>query len=137
KKAVHLDILSGQNTKAGNRKASKRSLSLSGLEVKLDELRKELSSIHGGIFPHAVMSTQHISMLSSQKPTSIVQLENIIGKLKTEKYGTRILELIQNYEEYAQPNEKPQNKEEDENRAKKRLKTKMTFVTVDSSEDER
>lgn len=46
----------------------------SGLEMKLDGLRKELSSTHGGIFPHAVLSTQQISILSTQKPTSITQV---------------------------------------------------------------
>jgi ATP-dependent DNA helicase Q1 len=44
---------------------------MSGLEKKLDELRTDISSQHGGIFPHSVLSFQHISMLSSKKPTSL------------------------------------------------------------------
>ena len=44
-------------------KSAKRSLASSILEFKLDELRKEVSSIHGKIFPHSVMSTQQISMI--------------------------------------------------------------------------
>lgn len=52
-------------------KSVKRSLQYSGLELKLDELRKELSSIHGGIFPHSILSSQQISALSDQKPNSM------------------------------------------------------------------
>ncbi|KAF9623661.1 hypothetical protein IFM89_003693 [Coptis chinensis] len=136
KKMVKLEICSGEKSKTGNRKAAKHTSSLSGLEFKLDELRNDLSSIHGGIFPHAVLSTQQISMLSSQKPTSIEQLEKIIGKLKSEKYGGRILEQIQTYEESAQHTDEHNEGEVDDNRAKKRLKTKKTLVVVDSSGDE-
>lgn len=70
---IKLEICSGQYSKSGKvRAATKRSMS-TGLEMKLDELRKELSSSHGGIFPHAVLSTQQISLLSAQKPTSLEQ----------------------------------------------------------------
>ena len=71
KKIVKLEISTQVKTKTGNMKSSKRSLISSGLELKLDELRKELSSTHGGIFPHSVLSTQQISILSAQKPASI------------------------------------------------------------------
>ncbi|OVA18414.1 Helicase [Macleaya cordata] len=147
KKTVKLEICSGPKSNTGNRKAAKHTLSLAGLEIKLDELRKELSSVHGGIFPHSVLSTQQISMLSSQKPTSteqartntltLITLENIIGKLKTEKYGNRILEQIQNYVESGQPDsDLPNDIEHTENRASKRLKTKKDPVLIESSEDE-
>lgn len=69
---MKLEIYSEQRTKAGVRSA-KRGLGSFGLELKLDELRKELSSIHGGILPHSVLSTQQISLLSSQKPNSLEQ----------------------------------------------------------------
>lgn len=43
----------------------------SGLEFKLDELRKELASSHNGeIFPHSVLSGQQISIISTKKPSS-------------------------------------------------------------------
>ena len=71
KRIVKVEISTKVKTKTGNMKSSKRSLTSSGLELKLDELRKELSSTHGGIFPHSVLSTQQISILSAQKPTSI------------------------------------------------------------------
>lgn len=60
-------------------KSVKRSCASSGLELKLDELRKELSSVHGGIFPHSVLSTQQINMISAQKPNSmeLVRFVNI------------------------------------------------------------
>lgn len=69
KKTVKLEISTEEKTKASAR--LKRSLGSSGLELKLDELRKELSSNHGGILPHSVLSTQQISLLCSQKPNSL------------------------------------------------------------------
>ena len=62
KKNVKHDISSGEKNTA-SLKSAKRSLASSILEFKLDELRKEVSSIHGKIFPHSVMSTQQISMI--------------------------------------------------------------------------
>ncbi|KAA8528189.1 hypothetical protein F0562_035560 [Nyssa sinensis] len=137
KKIVKLEISSRQKSKAGIMKSTKRSTTSSGLELKLDELRKELSSIHGGIFPHSVLSTQQISMLSAQKPKSMEQLENIIGKLKTEKYGGRILEEIENYESKHPPDNDLLDEEQGSgNRPAKRLKSKKAVVVVESSEDE-
>jgi len=69
---VTLEIYTEHRTKAALRSV-KRSLGSSGLELKLDELRKELSSAHGGILPHSVLSTEQISLLSSQKPNSLEQ----------------------------------------------------------------
>lgn len=56
-------------------KKSKRSSSLSGLESKLDELRKEISAAHGSMLPHTVLSTQQIGLISSQKPDSLQEVE--------------------------------------------------------------
>lgn len=77
KKAVKLEITIGQRGKKGGspKGANKRSRT-SGLETKLDELRIELSSSHGGIFPHAVLSMQQINMLGHQKPTSIEEVSS-------------------------------------------------------------
>ncbi|MED6183801.1 Werner syndrome ATP-dependent helicase [Stylosanthes scabra] len=118
KKAVKLEIYSEQGNKATVRSA-KRSLGSSGLELKLDELRKELSSVHGGILPHSILSTQQISLLSSQKPKSLEQLEKVIGKLKTKKYGSRILEQIEKYSDF-----KPDDQQESGASAVKRSRTK-------------
>lgn len=74
KKIVKLEVSSGEkSTNTGIKKSSKRSKN-SGLEFKLDELRKELSTTQGGIFPHSVLSTQQISLLSSQKPKTIEEV---------------------------------------------------------------
>ncbi|KAK9095662.1 hypothetical protein Scep_027131 [Stephania cephalantha] len=137
KRKVKLEISSGPNSRSSSKKPAKRNLSPSQLEVKLDELRKELSSLHGGIFPHAVLSTQQISMLSSQKPTSSEQLEKMIGKLKTEKYGSKILELIQSYAVSSQLNGNVSGEEDDsESRAAKRLKMKKNLIFLESSEED-
>jgi ATP-dependent DNA helicase Q1 len=77
KKIVKLEISSGEKNMTGA-KSAKRSLSSSVLEFQLDELRKELSSIQGGIFPHSVLSTQQISMINAQKPNSVEQASFII-----------------------------------------------------------
>ncbi|CAA7395540.1 unnamed protein product [Spirodela intermedia] len=74
-----------------------------GLETKLDELRRVISSssssssAQGEIFPHAVLSAQQIRAISTQKPTSSEELEKLIGKLKAGRYGGRILGLVRGY----------------------------------------
>ncbi|KAK7407033.1 hypothetical protein VNO78_08673 [Psophocarpus tetragonolobus] len=130
KKSVKLEIYAEQRTKTGIRSV-KRCLGSSGLELKLDELRKELSCAHGGIFPHSVLSTEQIILLTSQKPNSLEQLEKVIGKLKTEKYGNRILEQIEKYSDF-----KTTDKQETVGRDAKRSKTKKNLVLIESSEDE-
>lgn len=80
KRRVKLEIRT--NGQIGNNnstdKGAKRKR-VSGLEKKLDELRTEISSQHGGIFPHSVLSLQHISMLSTQKPTSLEEVITVNG----------------------------------------------------------
>lgn len=75
KRNVTLEIRSEQK-KVARPKLVKQSVGYSGLELKLDELRKELSSIHGGIFPHSILSTQQISILSAQKPNSMEEVSS-------------------------------------------------------------
>nr|GEW28105.1 mediator of RNA polymerase II transcription subunit 34 isoform X1 [Tanacetum cinerariifolium] len=62
KKNITLEATSGHKSSTSVAKSSKRSRH-SGLVVELDNLRKELSSLHGGIFPHSILSTQQIGML--------------------------------------------------------------------------
>ncbi|GAB2301313.1 hypothetical protein Dimus_035344 [Dionaea muscipula] len=131
KKIVKLEICSGQNNRAGNIKsAERRATSSSVLEIRLDELRKELASIHGGIFPHSVLSTQQISMLADQKPDTLEQLECIIGKVKTDKYGSRILEEI-THPESKQPDGVTDDGQEIKERAPKKMKTKKALVVIE------
>ena len=56
KRNVMLEICSGQKKVAGI-KSVKNNLASSGMEIKLDELQKELSWTHGGILPHSILST--------------------------------------------------------------------------------
>ncbi|XP_052209563.1 ATP-dependent DNA helicase Q-like 2 isoform X2 [Diospyros lotus] len=137
KKTIKLEVLSKQKSKGGLVKASKHSLAASGLEYKLDELRKELSSVHGGIFPHSILSAQQITTLSAERPKSMEQLEKIIGNVKVQKYGSRILEEIKNYESM-QPcdNDLVDDGQDPGNRAAKRQKTKKTLLVIESSEEE-
>ncbi|KAL7165773.1 hypothetical protein ACSBR2_036613 [Camellia fascicularis] len=138
KKIVKLEVSREQKSKGGITKTSKCSLRSSGLQYKLDELRKELSSIHGGIFPHSVLSTQQITMLSTQRPKTIEELEKLIGKLKTAKYGSRILEEIGNYESNHPPDSDLVDEEGQDsgNRPMKRQKIKKALVLIESSEEE-
>ncbi|KAL1532313.1 Werner syndrome ATP-dependent helicase [Salvia divinorum] len=126
KKAVKLEVRSGQKSSLTNLKSNRRRRS-SGLESKLDELRKELAFHDGGIFPHSVLSTQQISVLSDKKPESMEELEKIIGKVKAEKYGEKILEEIRSYE--------PKNEIIDEEPSSLK-KSKKPIVVIESSEDE-
>lgn len=73
KKVIKLEVSNKQVGSANFIKSSKRSRP-SGFESMLDELRKELASIHGSIFPHSVLSTQQISTISMQKPDSVEEV---------------------------------------------------------------
>ncbi|KAJ0111595.1 hypothetical protein Patl1_02606 [Pistacia atlantica] len=117
KKIIKLEISGGQKNTNGGKKSTKRSFSSSALELKLDEIRKELSAADGGILPHS--------------------LDKIIGKLKTDKYGTRILEEINKCANAEQPDASASKEgQTSETRAKKRLKTEKALVVVESSDDE-
>ncbi|GER39806.1 ATP-dependent DNA helicase RecQ family protein [Striga asiatica] len=138
KKMVKLEVHQiGQKNSPANLKTRKRGQS-SALEHKLDELRKELASHDGGIFPHSVLSTQQISMLGAEKPKSIEELEKIIGKLKTEKYGLRILEEIKNFETNSQIDDDFRGGAQDDSSPKacKKLKTRKAAIVIESSGDE-
>ncbi|KAK8958185.1 Mediator of RNA polymerase II transcription subunit 34 [Platanthera guangdongensis] len=143
-KPVRLEICTGQRQNDyGSEKDCKRDRSSSVLEAKLDELRKEISSGDGGIFPHAVLSAQHISLLSIHKPTSISQLVKVIGKVKAEKYGNKIAELIRNYVEAGQTSDEPNNAEPNDadkfrenERITKRSRKNEAHVIIQSSDDE-
>ncbi|CAN6461375.1 unnamed protein product [Victoria cruziana] len=107
---------------------------LGSLELALDRLRRDLASSHGGIFPHAVLSMQHISMLSAQRPTSFKQVEKIIGKTKAQKYGDKILKHIQDHIASDQPDGNS-TVEIAQPRCNKRLKMQRT-INVQSSDDD-
>ncbi|KAJ0054296.1 hypothetical protein Pint_02576 [Pistacia integerrima] len=68
---------------------------------------------------------------------SSLVLEKIIGKLKTDKYGTIILEEINKCANAEQPDASASKEgQTSETRAKKRLKTEKALVVVESSDDE-
>lgn len=67
----------------------------------------------------------------NEASVSSLQLEKIIGKLKTEKYGSKILEQISKYADLDVLKE-----EGSKERATKRLKTKKAMVVIESSDDE-
>ncbi|CAN6163410.1 unnamed protein product [Urochloa humidicola] len=133
-KPVKLEIAveSSQDRGGGGRssKGAKRR-QMSDLEAKLDELRRELSlsASNGGIsiFPHAVLSAAQISHLSCQKPTTEAELEKVIGKVKTEKYGGRIIELMRSHVKDGDGNAADANK---------RHKKDKDVVFVESSDEE-
>lgn len=70
---VNIQVCCGKYSEAKVIKSAKRKSASSNLEFRLDELRKELASLHGGIFPHSILSTQQISVLAAEKPNSIEQ----------------------------------------------------------------
>ncbi|KAJ1692145.1 hypothetical protein LUZ63_008843 [Rhynchospora breviuscula] len=96
KRRVNLEIHTNHQVGSNNStdKGAKRKRT-SRLEKKLDDLRSEISSQHGGIFPHSVLSLQHMSLLNTHKPTSLDKLEKLIGKVRTEKYGAQIMHAIE------------------------------------------
>lgn len=127
---VELVIAIRSQDRGGRSKSTKRNR-MTSLEAKLDDLRRELSSSNGGIFPHAVLSTQQISLLNCQKPTTVAELEKLIGKVKTEKYGSKIIELMR----FHVNSETDGGKASAESGAKRQKKDK-DVVCVESSEEE-
>ncbi|KAJ4783314.1 DNA helicase family protein [Rhynchospora pubera] len=108
---------------------------MSGLEKKLDELRTEISAQHGGIFPHSVLSLQHMSLLNAHRPTSLDELEKLIGKVKTEKYGSQIIQVIGQCVNLESSD--GDHHESDLNKELKQPKKKgKAVVVVESSDDE-
>ncbi|GLT73960.1 hypothetical protein SLA2020_457870 [Shorea laevis] len=136
KRIIKIEVASKQKNMDGTKKSTQRGLASLSLEFQLDRLRKELSSVDGGIFPHSILSSQQISLISSQKPVSKEELEKIIGKLKTEKYGDRILEEVQKYGDTEQNLGLKEEQDNDENRPRKKLKTEKGVVLIDSSDEE-
>ncbi|OEL16729.1 Mediator of RNA polymerase II transcription subunit 34, partial [Dichanthelium oligosanthes] len=140
---VKLEIAAerSQDREGGGRSKGKKRGRMSGLEAKLDELRRELSSSssNGGIsiFPHAVLSAEQISLLSCQKPTTEAELEKVIGKVKTEKYGGRIVELMRSHA--TDPGADDANKRHKKGMSAGRVATKKQegdVVCVESSDEE-
>uniref|UniRef100_A0A7C8YKK4 ATP-dependent DNA helicase n=1 Tax=Opuntia streptacantha TaxID=393608 RepID=A0A7C8YKK4_OPUST len=137
KKTVKLQISTEEENKAATMKRAKRKPTSASLEFRLDEMRKVFASFHGGIFPHSVLSTQQISILAAEKPDSMEQLEKIIGKVKSSKYGGRILEEIALSADSKELEKSEGNNEQAaDDRASKKAKTKRSLVLIDSSEDE-
>ena len=68
-----------------------------------------------------------------QYDSLLMQLEKIIGKLKTEKYGSRILEEISKYDDSDELKERG-NKERATKRPK--VKTKKAVVVIESSDED-
>lgn len=68
----------------------------------------------------------------------LFQLAKLIGKVKAEKYGNRIIEIIQPYVKLENPDVVEQDlRKASENGGNKRLKKKdKNLVYVESSEDE-
>lgn len=86
-----------------------------------------------------MLSGQQISSISAHLPNSIEELEKIIGKLKTEKYGGRILEEVKKYGNAEHPNNEVLNEEESSEirpPRKKLKKANKQVIMVDSSNDE-
>ncbi|KAG0625747.1 hypothetical protein M758_2G078000 [Ceratodon purpureus] len=99
---VQLETVQGvqsakKQSKATTASKSKDEMVHTGLGSVLDDLRQTLAAVHGGIFPHSVLSSQHISLLSSQQPLTMEELERVIGKGLAEQYGNEILVSITDY----------------------------------------
>ncbi|XVE53924.1 hypothetical protein DITRI_Ditri03aG0041000 [Diplodiscus trichospermus] len=136
KKVIKMEVAGGSKVMDGYRKSTKRG-AITSLESRLDELRKKLACHDGGIFPHAVLSGQQIGSINAHKPKSIEELQKIIGKLKTEKYGDRILEEVRKYGISEQPNDDMSNEEQGTDiRHRKKVKTKNVVVVIEDSDDE-
>lgn len=64
-------------------------------------------------------------------------MESIIGKLKTEKYGERILEEVKRHDSVSEQLVEDSTQEETcKSRSSKRAKTQEDLVLVESSEEE-
>lgn len=66
-----------------------------------------------------------------------MQLQGIIGKLKREKYGVKILEEIKKYDESEHQCQETLATEQDGDHRAKKQKTQKSLVVIDSSEDDK
>ncbi|KAA3468470.1 mediator of RNA polymerase II transcription subunit 34 [Gossypium australe] len=89
KKIIKMDVTSTSKDVDGYRKSSKQGVT-SGLEFKLDELRKELASHDKGIFPHSVLSGQQISSISAHLPNSIEEAKHPNNEVLNEEESSEI-----------------------------------------------
>lgn len=77
---MKLEIVKGaqsakKKSKANTAPISEEGMTFSGLGSALDDLRQNLAASHGGIFPHSVLTSQHISLLASQKPVTMEEVQ--------------------------------------------------------------
>lgn len=63
--------------------------------------------------------------------SSLLQLEKLIGKLKTDKLGRRIIDLIQQFTSY----EASESREKEEHQKQMNVKRRKKNKTIESGED--
>lgn len=68
KMKIKLEIMKKRKPGVCGKKSTKRSFMESSLEFELDKLRQQLSSAHGGIFPHSILTTQQINAICAKRP---------------------------------------------------------------------
>ncbi|KAL2629458.1 hypothetical protein R1flu_014144 [Riccia fluitans] len=97
KRKILLEVVQGVKTKKVGGIGNGDVKLQSGMAAMLDALRQQLASSCGSIFPHSVLSSQHIKMLCSRRPDTLYLVEEVVGKRKVEQYGQVILDAIQTY----------------------------------------
>lgn len=74
-KKVLLEVGRGSTTTKKNTPSVQERGSMStGMGQMLSSIRQELANKHGGIFPHAILSSQHISLLCAKRPDTMEQV---------------------------------------------------------------
>ncbi|KAL3687443.1 hypothetical protein R1sor_013752 [Riccia sorocarpa] len=97
KRKILLEVVQGVKTKKVGGTANGDVKLQSGMAAMLDALRQQLASSDGSIFPHSVLSSQHIKTLCSRRPETLEMVEEVVGKRKVEQYGQFILDAIRTY----------------------------------------
>ncbi|BBN07050.1 ATP-dependent DNA helicase Q1 [Marchantia polymorpha subsp. ruderalis] len=98
KRKIILEVAQGLKSKKGTVGIANEDSKLqSGMAHMLDALRQQIAGCHGSIFPHSVLSSQHIKMLCSRRPDTLNLVEEVVGKRKVEQYGQQILDAIRAY----------------------------------------
>ncbi|GJP50494.1 hypothetical protein CLOM_g9659 [Closterium sp. NIES-68] len=87
-------------TAATNTTSAATAASDAQLSRRLDQLRRSIASQHGGLFPHAVLSSHHLSALSQSKPATVPQLIDVIGQRRADQFGDQILAIIVEHVEH-------------------------------------
>ncbi|MCO5581518.1 hypothetical protein L7F22_035403 [Adiantum nelumboides] len=94
KRKVKLELRQGNQTTGIHVGSGLQAILDCDLAKELDCLRESLAQKHDDVFPYTILSSQQIAQLTVQKPSSVSQIEKVLGQRKADLFGKDILDTI-------------------------------------------